>query len=218
VRSERAGSRYQRLKRADSLSLRPPLAGTPAQSRKSARGYILASAETIRKTVACRLIVVGGHTRSIGKTQLVCDIIAALPEAVWLAGKITQYGHGLCAQNGEECDCAPTEHVAALDWEEVTLPLTRGGADSARFLRAGAKRAFWLRTKQGYLAEGMPLLREALARIYREAEYADGDECGGSKLTLGGQRNVEQNCGDQSSGINPLLQNQGLNVIERAIR
>jgi len=173
----------------------------------------LASAETIRKTVACRLIVVGGHTRSIGKTQLVCDIIAALPEAVWLAGKITQYGHGLCAQNGEECDCAPTEHVAALDWEEVTLPLTRGGADSARFLRAGAKRAFWLRTKQGYLAEGMPLLREALARIYREAEYADGDECGGSKLTLGGQRNVEQNCGDQSSGINPLLQNQGLNVI-----
>lgn len=108
-----------------------------------------------------RLIVVGGHTRSIGKTQLVCDIIRAFPRTEWIAGKITQYGHGVCAQNGENCDCALTEHVCALDWE------TRSdtGTDSARFLEAGAKRSFWLRTKQGYLAEGLPLLREALREV-----------------------------------------------------
>jgi hypothetical protein len=113
--------------------------------------------ETKQRTL-WRLILVGGHTRSIGKTQLVCDVIRAFPETEWVAGKITQYGHGVCAQNGENCDCAPTEHVCALDWE------TRGetGTDSARFLEAGAKRSFWLRTKQGYLAEGMPLLRKAL--------------------------------------------------------
>ena len=64
-----------------------------------------------------RVIVVGGHTRSIGKTQLVCDLIAALPEARWVAGKITQYGHGVCAQNGQDCDCAPDEHVCAISWE-----------------------------------------------------------------------------------------------------
>src|SRR5215470_16097386 len=105
-----------------------------------------------------RVIVVGGHTRSIGKTQLVCDLIAALSEANWVAGKITQYGHGVCAQNGEDCDCAPDEHVCAISWE------TRSdtGTDSARFLAAGARRSFWLRTKQGYLAEGLPLLRAAL--------------------------------------------------------
>lgn len=115
-----------------------------------------------------RLIVVGGHTRSIGKTQLVCDVIGAFPHANWVAGKITQYGHGVCAQNGENCDCAPDEHICAIDWE------TRAdtGTDSARFLAAGAKRAFWLRTKQGYLAEGMPMLREALVGILREE---DGD-------------------------------------------
>ena len=109
-----------------------------------------------------RVIVVGGHTRSIGKTQLVCDLIAALPGAQWVAGKITQYGHGVCAQNGAECDCAPDEHVCAISWE------TRAdmGTDSGRFLAAGARRSFWLRTKQGFLAEGMPLLRDAL----REAE------------------------------------------------
>jgi hypothetical protein len=108
-----------------------------------------------------RLIVVGGHTRSIGKTQLVCDVIRAFPRTEWIAGKVTQYGHGVCAQNGEDCDCKPTEHVCALDWE------TRAdtGTDSARFLAAGAKRSFWLRTKQGYLAEGMPLVRKALDEI-----------------------------------------------------
>ena len=108
-----------------------------------------------------RVIVVGGHTRSIGKTQLVCDVIAAFPEANWVAGKITQYGHGVCAQNGENCDCAPSEHVCALDWETHSDT----GRDSARFLAAGARRSFWLRTKQGFLAEGLPLLRTALGQI-----------------------------------------------------
>ncbi len=107
-----------------------------------------------------RAIVVGGHTRSIGKTQLVCDLIAAFPAANWVAGKITQYGHGVCAQNGENCDCAPDEHICAISWE--TRP--DAGTDSGRFLAAGARRSFWLRTKQGYLAEGMPLLRSALRK------------------------------------------------------
>ncbi len=105
-----------------------------------------------------RVIVVGGHTRSIGKTQLVCDVIAAFPQANWIAGKITQYGHGVCAQNGENCDCAPDEHICALDWEMHRDT----GTDSARFLAAGARRSFWLRTKQGFLAEGLPLFRAAL--------------------------------------------------------
>jgi hypothetical protein len=115
-----------------------------------------------------RVIVVGGHTRSIGKTQLVCDVISAFPKANWIAGKITQYGHGVCAQNGENCDCAPDEHVCAIDWE------TRAdtGTDSARFLAAGARKSFWLRTKQGFLAEGLPLLRTAL----QQAAEAGGEE------------------------------------------
>jgi hypothetical protein len=112
-----------------------------------------------------RLIVVGGHTRSIGKTQLVCDVIHAFPEENWIAGKITQYGHGVCAKNGENCGCAPDEHSYAISWEKT--PDT--GTDSSRFLAAGAKRSFWLRTKQGFLAEGLPLLREALADLHRSA-------------------------------------------------
>ena len=105
--------------------------------------------------------MVGGHTRTIGKTQLVCDIISAFPEARWIAGKITQYGHGVCAQNGHDCDCAPDEHICAINWEESAAT----GTDSSRFLAAGAQRSFWLRTKQGFLAEGLPILREALQEI-----------------------------------------------------
>ncbi len=109
-----------------------------------------------------QIIVVGGHTRSIGKTQLVCDLIAALPNENWIAGKITQYGHGVCAQNGQDCDCAPDEHVCAISWEKRA-----NETDSGRFLAAGARRSFWLRTKQGFLAEGMPLLRNALHQLER---------------------------------------------------
>jgi hypothetical protein len=96
-----------------------------------------------------RVIVVGGHTRSIGKTQLVCDVIRAFPEENWIAGKITQYGHGVCAKNGENCGCAPDEHSYAISWEKNAGT----GTDSSRFLAAGAQRSFWLRTKLGFLAE-----------------------------------------------------------------
>ncbi len=115
--------------------------------------------------VCWRLVVVGGHTRSIGKTQLVCDLISAFPRANWIAGKITQYGHGVCAQNGENCDCAPDEHVCAINWETEA----NTGTDSSRFLAAGARRSFWLRTKQGFLAEGLPLLRTALQEMRSDA-------------------------------------------------
>jgi hypothetical protein len=118
----------------------------------------------VSRALRWRVIVIGGHTRSIGKTQLVCDIISAFPRATWIAGKITQYGHGVCAENGNHCDCAPDEHISAIAWETHA----QSGTDSARFLRAGAKRSFWLRTKQGFLAEGLPLMRDALNRALPE--------------------------------------------------
>ncbi len=106
-----------------------------------------------------RIIVVGGHTRNIGKTALVVDIIRAIPEARWTAAKITQYGHGVCSINGERCGCAPADHAFSITEE------TRGdgGCDTGRFLEAGARHVYWVRTKQGQLPAAMPALREALA-------------------------------------------------------
>ncbi len=106
-----------------------------------------------------KLLLIGGHTRNIGKTALVVDIIRAFPEAHWTAAKITQYGHGVCSVNGEACGCAPQEHAYSIDEETSRENRT----DTSRFLVAGAARALWVRAKQGQLAEAMPALRKALA-------------------------------------------------------
>jgi hypothetical protein len=105
------------------------------------------------------LLLIGGHTRNIGKTALVVDLIRAFPEAAWTAVKITQYGHGVCSINGENCGCAPDQHTFSLEEEHSRENRT----DTSRFLVAGAARSLWLRTKQGRLAEALPLLRHALA-------------------------------------------------------
>ena len=105
------------------------------------------------------VIVVGGHSRSVGKTSVVAGIIAALPEMHWTAVKITQYGHGICSADGKPCDCATDDHSWAMAEERDRS----GESDSSRFLVSGAKRSLWVRTRQGMLAEAMPRLRKELA-------------------------------------------------------
>jgi hypothetical protein len=104
------------------------------------------------------LVVIGGHSRSVGKTSVVAGLIAALPEFAWTAAKITQYGHGVCSANGEPCDCATADHSWAISEERDRS----GKSDTSRFLVAGAERSLWVRTEQGRLAEAMPALRQRL--------------------------------------------------------
>jgi hypothetical protein len=103
-------------------------------------------------------VVIGGHSRSVGKTSVVAGLISALPEFGWTAVKITQYGHGICSADGEACDCATTDHSWAISEERDRS----GESDTSRFLAAGAVRALWTRTEQGRLAEAMPALRQRL--------------------------------------------------------
>jgi hypothetical protein len=105
------------------------------------------------------IVVVGGHSRSVGKTSVVAGLIAALPEFDWTAFKITQYGHGICSQNGESCHCATDDHSWAISEEKDRA----GDSDTSRFLAAGAAHAWWVRTEQGRLAEALPTIRRKLA-------------------------------------------------------
>ncbi|HUQ91783.1 MAG TPA: hypothetical protein VM120_08880 [Bryobacteraceae bacterium] len=106
------------------------------------------------------LVVVGGHSRNIGKTSVVCELVAALRDWQWQAVKITQHGHNVCATDGHECGCdsGDPDHPFALD-EQVVVDAT----DSGRYLAAGAVRSWWLRTAQGELGYGLPSLRTVLA-------------------------------------------------------
>jgi hypothetical protein len=105
------------------------------------------------------IVVVGGHSRNIGKTSVAAGLIASLPDFHWTAFKITQFGHGFCTANGEPCDCQTDEHTIAVSAERD--PNT--GTDSARFLAAGAVRSLWVRTRVGMLAEAMPRIRKEMA-------------------------------------------------------
>jgi len=105
------------------------------------------------------VIVVGGHSRNVGKTSIVAGLIAAMPEVRWTAMKITQYGHGICSADGAPCDCATPDHSLAVTEEHSR----EGDTDTSRFLVAGAEQVYWVRTRQGYLAEAMPRVRQILA-------------------------------------------------------
>lgn len=106
-----------------------------------------------------KMVMVGGHTRNIGKTSVIEGIIRAMPEVNWTAVKITQFGHGVCSVNGEACDCAVTEHQFSISEERKK----DSGTDTARFFDAGARRALWVRTRQGELFTALASLRKEIA-------------------------------------------------------
>jgi molybdopterin-guanine dinucleotide biosynthesis protein len=88
------------------------------------------------------IIVVGGSGRNVGKTSLICGLIAATPELPWTAVKITSHAYG---------------HLEPL-WEETT---PGQGTDTSRYLAAGARRAFLMTAEQSEL----PI--EVLATVLR---------------------------------------------------
>jgi molybdopterin-guanine dinucleotide biosynthesis protein len=98
------------------------------------------------------VVVIGGHSRNVGKTSVVAGLIAAMPELHWTALKITQYGHNVCA------DCATADHSHAITEERDRT----GDTDTSRFLVAGADRVFWVRTRVGELAPAVPKIRQII--------------------------------------------------------
>jgi hypothetical protein len=106
------------------------------------------------------LVVIGGHSRSVGKTSVVAGLVAALPEFNWTALKITQFGHGICSADGKPCDCATMDdHFKAISDEKDMS----GESDTSRFLVAGAARSIWVRTRQGMLGEVIPDIQRRIA-------------------------------------------------------
>ncbi|HXM40661.1 MAG TPA: hypothetical protein VN924_05380 [Bryobacteraceae bacterium] len=105
------------------------------------------------------LIVVGGHSRNIGKTSVVAGIIQALPQFDWTAMKITQFGHGICSASGKDCGCClASDHPYAIAQERHP-----GRSDTGRFVAAGARHSYWVRTATGQLANALPAVREVRA-------------------------------------------------------
>jgi hypothetical protein len=114
------------------------------------------------------LVVVGGHSRNIGKTSVVSGVIRKFRHLRWTALKITQYGHGVCSESAGSCGCeAEPDHPFALSEEYEPGP-----TDSGRFLAAGAERSFWLRVPAGELgraARTIDRIRESSSNLIVES-------------------------------------------------
>jgi muconolactone delta-isomerase len=103
------------------------------------------------------IVVIGGQSRNIGKTSVVCALISAMPERRWTAIKITQCKHD--ATTSEPCDCQFAGQPTAVSEEVDAATAT----DSSRYLAAGAVRSLWVRVGKGQLAEAMPRIRAEIA-------------------------------------------------------
>jgi hypothetical protein len=92
-------------------------------------------------------IVVGGHSRKVGKTAITAGLIRAFSEYPWTAAKITSHWHGESPAND------------SVIYEERSR---EGGSDSSRFLAAGATRSFWIRVREERSQETLPRMLQVL--------------------------------------------------------
>ncbi|HEX3746634.1 MAG TPA: hypothetical protein VHW09_22005 [Bryobacteraceae bacterium] len=105
------------------------------------------------------LVVVGGHSRDIGKTSVVAGLIRKLRTRHWTAAKITLYGNGVCAHDGGACGCEPASGEAF----ELSEEYEPNATDTGRFLAAGAERSFWLRAPAGEIARAAGTIHKMVA-------------------------------------------------------
>jgi hypothetical protein len=90
------------------------------------------------------IVAIGAHSRKVGKTSIVCELLRATPEVDWTAVKISANRRGLAAGS-------------AIEEETVAAP----SCDTGRFLVAGAKRSIWIRAADSQ----MRAAAEAVERI-----------------------------------------------------
>ncbi len=95
-----------------------------------------------------RILGVGGCSKGVGKTLLIARLVEVLPG--WGVLK-TSPAHPARGRPSERA------HGPAAPYEVVTDPaeLTETGADTERYVAAGARRVVWLRAHPERLAEGM---------------------------------------------------------------
>lgn len=106
-----------------------------------------------------RIVTVSGTCSEVGKTGLVCDLLARLPG--WAAVKVTRGHYRSCGRDPETC-C-----VSGLLGDEPRVFADRAdtavdGKDTGRYWEAGAADVRWVVVQRGQEADG---IRRALAEL-----------------------------------------------------
>ena len=109
-----------------------------------------------------RMLMVGSTGANVGKTELACRIIKKFAGDTELVGiKVTTIKEkdGHCPRGGQGCGvCASLEG----DFDVIQETDETSDKDTARLLRAGAAKVFWLRSMKGSLAKGFAALLDVV--------------------------------------------------------
>jgi molybdopterin-guanine dinucleotide biosynthesis protein len=115
------------------------------------------------------VIGIGGYTSNVGKTTLLCELLAAFPG--WEAIKTTR---------GHYRSCGKDPHACCVSHLLGDAPLVRSGRestygpgkDTGRYWEAGATNVHWLIATDDQLEPG---IREALSRVKAEGVFVEGN-------------------------------------------
>jgi molybdopterin-guanine dinucleotide biosynthesis protein len=92
-----------------------------------------------------KIVVIAGQGRKVGKTAVAARLIRSLRRLNWVAVKISTHRQEIAHLEAEDTQAGSSGYILT----EETSPSS--STDTGRFLAAGARRAFWLRTSRGAL-------------------------------------------------------------------
>lgn len=115
------------------------------------------------------VIGIGGYTSNVGKTTLLCELLAAFPG--WEAIKTTRGHYRSCGKDPEAC-CV--SHLLAAE------PVVRSGRDATyergkdtgRYWDAGASNVHWLIATDDQIDKG---IRQALSGVKADGVFIEGN-------------------------------------------
>jgi hypothetical protein len=121
------------------------------------------------------LILVGGQTKNIGKTTLICNIVAAFRQFHWTAVKITAHLH-----QPEGCELL-AQGVGWSIWQQHHI---EARTDTGRFLNAGAERALLVQAEHENLDEPCVMLEQQFSARNWIVESSSATTCLHADLSL----------------------------------
>src|SRR5829696_7587447 len=115
------------------------------------------------------VIGIGGYTSNVGKTTLLCELLAAFPG--WEAIKTTRGHYRSCGKDPVACCVShllSAEPVVRSGRESTYEP----GKDTGRYWDAGAANVHWLIATDTQIEKG---IQEAIARVKSHGVFVEGN-------------------------------------------
>ena len=116
-----------------------------------------------------RIVAVGGFTSDVGKTTLMCELIAAFPG--WEAIKTTRGHYRSCGKDPHSCCVShllKDEPVILSGREQTYTP----GKDTGRYWDAGARNVHWMIAAEEQVEKG---IKQAIDRVRSAGVFVEGN-------------------------------------------